>query len=180
MAEAVAFANKAASMSVKLIGTVAIQREDIDRGDSKLYTLEALLKVIKNKKVVFTNGCFDVLHVGHIHLLKEARKKGDFLAVAINSDHSVKRLKGESRPIFNQAHRAQMVASLSCVDAIIIFGEDTPYEILSNIKPYVIVKGSDYQASVVAGREFASEVAIVDLLNPEENSTTKIIERWSK
>jgi D-beta-D-heptose 7-phosphate kinase / D-beta-D-heptose 1-phosphate adenosyltransferase len=178
MVGSVAFANKAASMSVKLMGTVAIYREDVERGDSKLYTLDSLLKVIKNKKAVFTNGCFDVLHVGHIHLLKEARKKGDFLVVAINSDASVKRLKGESRPIFNQSHRAQMVASLSCVDAIIIFGEDTPYEILSHIKPQVLVKGSDYQASAVVGGEFASEVVIVPLFNSEENSTTKIIERW--
>ena len=109
------------------------------------------------KKMVFTNGCFDVLHVGHVRYLKEAKACGDFLLVALNTDESVKRLKGPSRPIFTLQDRAEVLLSLSCVDAIVSFDQDTPLDLLKYIQPPIYVKGGDYsidqlpEYSVVTG-----------------------------
>lgn len=99
---------------------------------------------MQNKKVVFTNGCFDILHVGHLTYLNEAKRQGDILVVGVNSDASVKRLKGESRPINSEVDRAEMLCGLKAVDYTVIFEEDTPCELLDELKPSIHVKGGDY------------------------------------
>lgn len=179
---AIDFANIAASISVTKKGTAVVSMSEIRHSISKNYNLNSLLKHVDHlkasgKKIVFANGCFDVLHVGHLHLLKKAKEFGDFLIVAINSDTSVKKIKGENRPILNQSQRSEMLAALETVDAVVIFSEETPYEILKEIKPDVLVKGSDYDLQNIIGKEFAKETKTVDLLDPSLNSTTKIINK---
>ena len=106
--------------------------------------LNNLLLKIKDKKIVFTNGCFDILHTGHAKYLKESKKHGDILIVGLNSDLSVKRLKGESRPINNESDRAYLLNELKSVDYVVIFNEDTPENLLNIIKPDIYTKGADY------------------------------------
>jgi D-glycero-beta-D-manno-heptose 1-phosphate adenylyltransferase len=123
---------------------------------SKIKTLHELLLVVNGlkvmgKKVAFTNGVFDLLHEGHIASLSQAAQEGDYLIVAVNGDDSVKRLKGESRPINKESSRALLIASLLIVDAVIIFHEDTPLELIRQILPDVLVKGGDYTVDQIAG-----------------------------
>lgn len=127
------------------------------------------------ERVIFTNGCFDIIHPGHIDSLIQASCLGDVLIVGLNSDSSVKRLKGESRPVNNQNARAKVIAALGMVDAVVIFDEDTPKELLSELRPSIIVKGGDYRKEDVAGREFADDVVIVPITHGY--STTGIIEK---
>ena len=110
----------------------------------KKENLKELLNTLKNKKIVFTNGCFDILHIGHAKYLKESKKFGDILIVGLNSDSSVKRLKGESRPINNEQDRAMLLDELKSVDYVVIFEEDSPVNLLEIIKPDIYTKGSDY------------------------------------
>lgn len=122
--------------------------------------------------VIFTNGCFDVLHIGHVKLLKYAKSLGSKLIVGINSDCSVKRLKGSSRPINNLNNRKELLESLSCVDEVISFDEDTPYNLINKVKPDIIVKGGDYKPKEVVG----SDICKVIIFNLVDNiSTTKIL-----
>ena len=121
---------------------------------------------------MFTNGCFDILHIGHLKLLRHARSLGNKLIVAINSDASVKRLKGETRPINSQEIRKETLEQLGIVDEVIIFDEDTPYETIKKIKPNIIVKGGDYTVETVVGNDLA-EVAIFPKV--KGYSTTNII-----
>jgi D-beta-D-heptose 7-phosphate kinase/D-beta-D-heptose 1-phosphate adenosyltransferase len=107
-----------------------------------------------HKRVVFTNGCFDLLHPGHVKLLAEARSHGDVLVVGINSDESVKRLKGEGRPILSESDRAQVLGGLDAVDFVVVFGEDTPQALIEEIRPQVLVKGGDYTEATVVGAPF--------------------------
>lgn len=113
--------------------------------------------------IVFTNGCFDMFHVGHLHILKEAKKHGSKLIVGVNSDDSVKRLKGKYRPVINENDRLNIVSSIECVDQVILFDEDTPLKLIEKIKPDVIVKGGDYEAGEVVGSNMA-RVVIVPLI----------------
>ncbi len=129
---------------------------------------------LENKSIVFTNGCFDLLHKGHIHLLEEAKKLGDILVVAINTDDSVKKLKGETRPIDNIETRINKLQKLGIVDFILTFSEETPIQLIEKIKPTILVKGSDYQPENIIGKEFAQMVITIPLL--DGFSTTKIIE----
>jgi rfaE bifunctional protein nucleotidyltransferase chain/domain len=110
------------------------------------------------KKVVFTNGCFDILHRGHVELLKRARSLGDLLVVAVNSDASVTRLKGEKRPIVRQEDRVAVLAELESVDYVTIFEEDTPAEIVEQVRPDVLVKGSDYEMDEIVGKAEVEEM----------------------
>lgn len=129
--------------------------------------------------MVFTNGVFDLLHPGHVDLLTTARAAGDALIVGMNSDDSVRRLKGPSRPVRTEADRAYVLAALECVDQVVIFGEDTPLELVQRLRPDVIVKGGDYaEETIVGAREVKSwgGRVIVVPLTPNQ-STTKIIER---
>lgn len=151
---------------------------------SKIFTLPQLLQRVAqwrlaNKKIVFTNGVFDLLHPGHIRALSDAATEGDLLIVAVNSDDSVKRLKGNSRPVYDEQNRTLMLASLLIVDAVVVFTEDTPYELITAIKPDVLVKGGDYTPEQVAGAKeviaYGGRVVIKPLL--EGYSTTDLIER---
>jgi rfaE bifunctional protein nucleotidyltransferase chain/domain len=132
------------------------------------------------KKIVFTNGCFDVFHMGHVHLLEKAKGLGGkdgILIVAVNSDESVKKIKGDKRPIVPQDQRAHVVASLQCVDIVTIFNEETPYNLIWHIKPDVLVKGGDWNSQNIVGsdivRSNGGEVHVVDI--ELETSSTKII-----
>jgi len=133
----------------------------------------------KNNKIVFTNGCFDVLHQGHIEYLAQARDKGDVLVVGLNTDASVRRLKGANRPVNPQEARAMVLASLFFVDAVVFFDEDTPYELIKTIQPDVLIKGADYNAKEIVGYDIVTAkggtVETIELV--EGFSTTGIIER---
>jgi rfaE bifunctional protein nucleotidyltransferase chain/domain len=115
---------------------------------------EQLYNLSSNKKIVFTNGCFDILHVGHIRLLNDAKKLGDILVVGINSDFSIKKLKGKDRPINIESDRKIILESLKAVDFVFIFEEDTPLNLIKKIKPNILVKGGDYSESNIVGSDF--------------------------
>ncbi len=124
----------------------------------KIKSRTAIKKIVtalkrKKKRLVFTNGCFDIIHPGHAYYLAACRRYGDALIVGLNADASVKRLKGPTRPIFPQATRAYMLSQLASIDYIVIFGEDTPRELIALIRPDVLVKGGDYQGKILAGEE---------------------------
>jgi rfaE bifunctional protein nucleotidyltransferase chain/domain len=133
----------------------------------------------KGKQIVFTNGCFDLLHPGHLYTLTQAQALGDVLVVAINSDASVKRLKGDRRPILNQEERAVMLSALAVVDYVTIFAEDTPLEVIRLLLPDVLVKGGDWGADAVVGRDVVEAHGGKVVLIPYQSgfSTTDIIER---
>ncbi len=154
---------------------------------NKIKTLPELLPVINGLKVLgksiaFTNGVFDILHEGHIASLSQAAQEGDFLIVAVNGDASVKRLKGESRPVNNENSRALLIASLLMVDAVIIFHEDTPLELIKAIMPDVLVKGGDYTVEQIAGSKEVIANGGRVVINPivEGFSTTGIIEKMKQ
>lgn len=132
-----------------------------------------------SQNIVFTNGCFDLLHVGHIRYLQEAKKLGDLLVVGVNSDASVKRLKGPTRPIQNENDRAEILAALGCVDYSIIFQEDTPLELIKKIKPRTLVKGGDWKISEIVGSDFVLALGgqVLSLQFVDGKSTTKIIQK---
>lgn len=150
----------------------------------KIFDLDSLIKQVSTWKfqgleVVFTNGCFDLLHPGHIQLLNEARQFGSKLVVGMNSDSSVKRLKGDNRPIVNEEGRMLSLSSLESVDAVVVFDEDTPLKLIEAIIPDVLVKGSDYQKSNIVGAEIVEEHGgKVELINLVPGySTSKIINK---
>ena len=124
---------------------------------------------------VFTNGCFDILHAGHIDYLEKSRALGSKLIVGINSDQSVRKLKGLSRPINNQEDRKKMLEALRCVDEVIIFDEDSPYELIGRLRPNIITKGGDYSIDKIRSRSLVEEVVIIPY--KEGYSTTNIINR---
>jgi len=133
----------------------------------------------EDEKVVFTNGCFDILHLGHIDYLEKARQKGTRLIVGLNSDASVKRLKGESRPINPEYARARLLAALQFTDAIVIFEEDTPLKLITTLLPDVLVKGSDYSIeNIVGAKEVMANGGVVETIDFVEGySTTQTIEK---
>jgi D-glycero-beta-D-manno-heptose 1-phosphate adenylyltransferase len=135
------------------------------------------------RKVVFTNGCFDILHPGHVHYLAQARDLGSMLIVGLNTDHSVKTLnKGAERPINSEASRAKILAALTCVDYVIFFNDETPLELITYLQPDILVKGNDYEAEKVIGFDVVKakggQVITIPLL--EGFSTTKLIEKLSQ
>ena len=144
-----------------------------------LRTLKTKLAAARKQgqKVVFTNGCFDILHAGHVSVLEFSRSKGDLLVVGLNSDDSVRRLKGPSRPVNTQADRALVLAALESVSYVCIFKEDTPYNLIKAVRPDVLVKGGDYKPQEIVGREFAGKVVRFALL--KGRSTTGIITKVS-
>ncbi len=152
--------------------------------EGKIYGREELKKELdrlrsKGKRIVFTNGCFDILHVGHARYLKEARKIGDVLVLAVNSDVSVRTIKGEKRPIIPEKERAEMVASLEAVDYVTIFSETTSRELIEYLKPNVLVKGGDWAEENVVGRESVAKWGgkVVIIPEIEGASTTNIVEK---
>ena len=152
----------------------------------KLLSITEILEkisVIRNNKIIgFTNGCFDLFHEGHLYLIKEAKKKCDFLIIGLNSDESVKTLKGESRPIENQEQRVKNLSKMKEVDAIVIFNTETPENIIKDLNPDILIKGGDYNKTDIVGSKFVIEnggsVEVIDLL--PGYSTTKIINERMK
>jgi len=193
---AVELANQAAGIVVSKVGTVPIQREELLSVlsqesavpvEAKILSLERLLTRTSAWRgagdcVVFTNGCFDILHVGHIKLLEQARRLGDRLIVGLNSDCSVRQVKGSGRPVVGEGERAQVLAALSAVDAVVLFNESTPLKLIEAIRPDVLVKGGDYtQETVVGAREVRSWGGRVELIPLVEGvSTTRLIAKSAK
>jgi D-beta-D-heptose 7-phosphate kinase/D-beta-D-heptose 1-phosphate adenosyltransferase len=187
--QAMQIANVAAGLAVGEVGAVAIELERLRSALTALpggkvlgreeLTARAAGWRVAGKRIVFTNGCFDLLHAGHLSLLQEAARQGDVLVLAINSDESVQRLKGPDRPIVPAHERAEMLAALSFVDAVTIYPEDTPLETLRAVRPHVLVKGQDYTPATVIGRELVEadggRVALVPLV--AEKSTTALVNR---
>ncbi len=156
----------------------------MDKLPKKIVEQEELKRIVEElksekKKIVFTNGCFDILHLGHIQFLKQAKTLGDILIVGVNSDSSVKKLKGPGRPIFSEAERTQILAVLVPVDYITIFFEETPLQIIEKILPDVLVKGGDWGVDEIVGKETVEKNGgkVVSLPLLEGQSTSEIIER---
>lgn len=191
--DAIYTANRAAGIVVAKVGTYPVHRDELladllaeERKQGKGYrtlswdevaSLAATWKQ-SGEKVVFTNGCFDLIHVGHVTYLEKARKLGKHLIVGLNTDASVRRLKGETRPLVHELDRARVLAALNCVDAVVMFDEDTPRELLAKIRPDILVKGGDYTPEEVIGSEYAGEVKIIDF--EEGYSTTGIVEKIAR
>ena len=182
------FANMAAAVVIGKLGSATVSREEIQEIERSIdndvehklvsfETIEELAKDLKrqNKSIVFTNGCFDILHLGHVKYLQKAKGLGDVLIVGLNSDASVARLKGPGRPVTAEYDRAYLLASLEVVDYVVVFSEDTPYELIKKILPDTLVKGSDYRGKEVVGSDLAKSVRLIDVV--EGRSTTSIIER---
>ena len=177
MSDILDLANRAAGIKVESLGNTTVALEDVLC--NKVRSVEQLKDVIKNKKIVFTNGCFDIIHSGHITLLKEAAEHGDVLIVGLNSDDSVKRLKGNNRPINNIDSRINVLSAISYVDYIVVFEEDTPIDIIKYLKPDYLVKGGDYVIENIVGTDYVESyggnVCIIPLR--EDISTTSIINK---
>lgn len=188
LAEAVYMANRAAGIVVAKVGTYPVHRNELlkdllteERKQGHGYrtlswdeisSLAATWKAA-GETVVFTNGCFDIIHVGHVTYLEKARNLGKHLIVGLNTDASVQRLKGPTRPLVHELDRARVLSALACVDAVVLFDQDTPTELISQIHPDILVKGGDYKPEQVAGREYAGEVQIIDF--EEGYSTTNVV-----
>lgn len=188
--EAVEWANKAAGVVVSKAGTSPITKGEFDallepgRGSPKIVSLERLLDIIavwrrSKDSIVFTNGCFDLLHKGHVRLINEAAAQGDRLIVGLNTDDSVRRLKGLGRPVQDEQSRTLLVAALENVDAVILFDDDTPLELIRTIMPDVLVKGSDYAPQTVVGADVVTNAGgRVYLVELEAGiSTTRLVAR---
>jgi rfaE bifunctional protein nucleotidyltransferase chain/domain len=129
----------------------------------------------QNKKIVFTNGCFDILHLGHLEYLNEAKKLGDVLVIGLNSDKSIRMIKGNGRPINDEHFRKEMLINLKCVDMVELFDESTPYELIKAISPDILVKGGDYSLDKVVGADLVKKVVLVPF--KEGHSTTEFIQK---
>ena len=187
--EAVKFANLASGVVVGKIGSATATLNEIieyesslnkSNSDEHIKTWNEISSIVdelkdKDRKIVFTNGCFDILHIGHIQYLEKAKSFGDILILGLNSDNSIKRIKGDNRPINSQNDRAYILASLEVVDYVVIFDEDTPIDLIKLIKPDLLVKGGDYKGKEVVGQNIAKELKLVKFI--DDKSTTKTIER---
>lgn len=151
------------------------------KAENKIYTRDSLLSILKNKKIVFTNGCFDVLHVGHAKYLAEAKSLGEILVVALNDDDSVKRLKGKTRPINKIDDRMLLLAHLECVDYIVSFSEDTAINTIKMFLPHIYVKGGDVVLDNVPEKSTVEECggSIIILSHSEGYSSTSTIKKIS-
>ena len=190
MREAVDIANYAAGIQVSKVGTSSVYWNEIrdrlaDQAEGMAHkflsgrAVDKFREDHKDKKIVFTNGCFDILHIGHVRYLQEAAKLGDILVLGLNSDASVKRLKGPERPVNHEADRAELLCALGCIDYVVIFEEDTPLELIKKIQPDVLVKGGDYSNEYVVGTKEVEARGGKLVLIPfiEGKSTTSIIEK---
>jgi len=187
--EAVKFANLASGVVVGKIGSATASLNEIITYESSLKNsssgknikncseISSIVSELKNngKKIVFTNGCFDILHIGHIKYLEAAKSHGDILILGLNSDQSIEIIKGKNRPINNQDDRANILVALKVVDYLVIFDEATPLKLIELIKPDVLVKGGDYEDKQIVGEEIAKELIIIPFIKGK--STTSIIER---
>jgi D-beta-D-heptose 7-phosphate kinase/D-beta-D-heptose 1-phosphate adenosyltransferase len=190
--EAARLANVAAGIVVGKVGTSTVSPGEIlevigrrhQDTDLKIKDREVLAGILetereKGRTVVFTNGCFDLLHVGHVKYLQKARRLGDLLVLGLNSDESIRRLKGPRRPLINQDERAHILAALDCIDYLVIFDEDTPLELIEALRPKILVKGGDYSPEGVVGKDlvesFGGRVELIQFVDGK--STTNIIEK---
>ena len=187
--EAIKFANLASGVVVGKIGSASASVDEIVNYEKSLNHLNSqnciktwnqiipIVSKIKSldQKIVFTNGCFDILHVGHIKYLEKAKEHGDVLILGLNSDSSVKKLKGDNRPINNENDRAQILASLNVIDYVVIFHEDSPLKLIKLIEPDVLVKGSDYEGKKIAGEKIAKKLKLIKFIDGK--STTETINR---
>jgi rfaE bifunctional protein nucleotidyltransferase chain/domain len=155
-----------------------VRRSTSQKIISRVALSKTLKKIRKNKTIVFTNGCFDLLHVGHIRLLQKAKALGDILILAINADSSLKKLKGEARPLVSQKARAEVLGALECVDYVTIFSEPTPEETIHLLKPDILVKGGDYKISEIVGRQWVKKVIRFPIV--PGFSTTHLIQKILK
>ncbi len=185
--ETARFSNLAAGVVVGKIGSATVTLDEIEIYESKLHqsssdahikSFEDIDRIVKrakehNQRVVFTNGCFDILHVGHVKYLQEAKSFGDILIVGLNSDASVRELKGPTRPVNTEDDRAYILAALDAVDYVVKFSDDTPHDLIKMIAPDVLVKGGDYEGKAVVGTEFSKILKLVDFVDGK--STTKTI-----
>ena len=190
--EAARIANAAAAVVVGKLGSATATWDEIiayekalheSTTDHRIKSREELAETIRHlkkegRKIVFTNGCFDILHLGHVKYLQKAASFGDVLIVGLNSDDSVRRLKGSDRPVNPEYDRAYLLAALEAVDYVTIFDEDTPYELIRIVEPDILVKGGDYAGKEVVGSDIAKEVRLVDFV--EGRSTTATIEKMRK
>ena len=187
--DAIYFANLAAGVVVGKIGSATTTLDEIyeyeyslhkSNSTSHIKTFDEIKTLAsklhsQGKKIVFTNGCFDILHVGHVKYLEVAKSYGDVLILGLNADSSVRKLKGPTRPINTQDDRAYILASLESVDYVVIFEEETPYELIKLIKPHILVKGGDYEGKEVVGQDIADELKLVQFVDGK--STTNTIKR---
>jgi D-beta-D-heptose 7-phosphate kinase/D-beta-D-heptose 1-phosphate adenosyltransferase len=155
-------------------------RSSVDMDDTKIIGRERIADLAvawrrNGERIIFTNGCFDLLHIGHVNYLKKAAALGTKLIVGVNSDESVRRLKGKERPVNPETARMGVLAALGCVDAVVLFTEDTPLELIRDVTPDVLVKGGDYRIEEIVGREYAKETVTIPLT--EGVSTTGILAR---
>lgn len=189
---AVEFANIAAGIEVTKVGAVSVTKEEVleeisahtPSSSEKIKSLDVLLEELRRERaggkvIVFTNGCFDLIHPGHISLLEFAKGQGDVLVVGLNSDGSVRKIKGENRPINSEEDRAKVLAGMESVDYILLFEEETPAEVVKKIRPDVLVKGEDWREKGVVGREFVESYGGRCVLAPmlEGYSTTRVMEK---
>ncbi|MDG1847635.1 MAG: D-glycero-beta-D-manno-heptose 1-phosphate adenylyltransferase, partial [Candidatus Marinimicrobia bacterium] len=187
--QAVEFANLAGGVVVGKIGSATATLHEIIEYESSLKKSSSETHIkkkdeiaslcndlkLKGKKIVFTNGCFDLLHSGHVSYLEAAKKFGDILVIGVNSDQSVKSLKGKDRPINEESERAYILAALEVVDYVVIFEEETPYELIKLIQPNTLVKGGDYKGKEIVGEDIADELKLVEFIKGK--SSTKTIKR---
>lgn len=188
--DAMEIANYAAGIQIAKVGTSAVYIQEVDEylagldknHNNKIMSINSVERfrlIYSNKKIVFTNGCFDILHVGHVRYLQEAARLGDILVVGLNSDDSVRRLKGTERPVNSEADRAEILASLKCVSYVVMFEEDTPYNLIEKLQPDVLVKGGDYKPEEVVGKDIVeARGGCLKLISfVEGKSTTNIINK---
>lgn len=192
LADAARLANVAAGIAVAKLGTSIVTPDEIIAAvaqehrdsDSKIKNRDVLAALLerekgKGRQVVFTNGCFDLLHAGHVKYLQAARRLGDLLVMGLNSDTSVRRLKGPKRPLIGEEERAHILAALDCIDYVCLFDEDTPLELISALKPHILVKGGDYTPEGVVGKDivesYGGRVELIPFVDGK--STTNIIEK---
>ncbi len=190
--EAAGLANVAAGIVVGKVGTSTVTAEEILEAvghrhldtDLKVKSLPRLLQSLEReraqgRRIVFTNGCFDLLHVGHVKYLQKARRLGDLLVLGLNTDASIRRLKGPKRPLVGEEERAHVLAALDCIDHVVLFDEDTPLELIRAVRPQVLVKGADYTPEGVVGKEvvesYGGRVELIQFVDGK--STTNIIEK---
>lgn len=185
-------ANAAAGLAVSKSGTAVVRASELaqelaPRSTDKVLDGEGLTEALKwwrlqDRKVVFTNGCFDLLHIGHLSLLRRAASEGDVLVVGLNTDRSIARLKGAGRPILPEQERARLIAALECVDAVVLFDHDTPLQLIERIRPDVLVKGADYGLDQVVGRQqvqgWGGRVVLAELVS--ERSTSALVRHIRK
>jgi D-beta-D-heptose 7-phosphate kinase/D-beta-D-heptose 1-phosphate adenosyltransferase len=192
IARAAEIANLAAGIVVGKVGTSTVGQEELldaascryHGGDLKIRSREVLRGILegerqRGKKIVFTNGCFDLLHFGHVKYLQQARRLGDLLVLGLNSDASIRRLKGPKRPLIGEEERAHILAALNCIDYVVIFDEETPLNLISALRPHILVKGGDYTPEGVVGKDvvesYGGRVELIQFVDGK--STTNIIDK---